>query len=638
VKFGRAKAAKWLTAALVCGIFLPSQTAPAHAAAPGDTDQALVLNGTSQYASVADGGSHPFNITGSITLEAWVYPTSTCPADQFVITKYIAYGIYCGAGYWKYVFSSDGSSWVGNTTAIKVVPNTWQHIAITHSSGTTTARYYFNGQFAETETVSIPTTIGTNSNALNVGAATSGSNYFQGSIDEVRIYNTAHSDSQILQDMTNYGPTNASDLVAYYDFNDQSGSTVVNVDASPLSNTNLTLVGSPSYSNIESISVVNGDQVITFPRTYLNANGGWRIPSYVSSVRSLVVAGGGAGGSRAGAGGGAGGYVYDAALSVSPNSAQSIIVGQGGTGFVASAPTNGLNSSLGSLRTTLGGGGGGFASGLNNAVRAGHDGGSGGGASGAYPTPNSSAAYGYGKQNSTYGYGSGNNGGSGYNANGWAAGGGGGAGGVGSNSDGPNSVAGKGGAGISDPIAGTTRCYATGGGGGVYYTYTGNNGLGGDCGGTTLGTSPNGNFGGLGSANLNPASTNTGAGGGGNGWNDGSDSAGGYGASGVIILRYPLNMSVTLSYSGGTSATYRTAGTITATTTLAGKVTFYDHGKAIPGCRNVATNGSNIATCTWKPSLHGATTVTAIAKPTNTYVSNGSGYLSLTVGVRTTTR
>jgi hypothetical protein len=105
----------------------------------------------------------------------------------------------------------------------------------------------------------------------------------------------------------------------------------------------------------------------------LVSTGGWRIPSNVSKIKSLVVGGGGAGGSRAGGGGGAGGYVFDGSLNVNKNETYSVVVGTGGFGSANSAGANGTNSSLGSLRVAIGGGGGGHAGGLNNSTRNGRD-------------------------------------------------------------------------------------------------------------------------------------------------------------------------------------------------------------------------------------------------------------------------
>ena len=345
----------------------------------------------------------------------------------------------------------------------------------------------------------------------------------------------------------------------------------------------------------------------------------------------MVVAGGGGGGSRAGGGGGAGGYVYDGSLAVTPNSYQSIIVGQGGSGWAYLPGFNGSNSALGSLRTALGGGGGGHADGTNNATRDGRSGGSGGGAGGSY-SGGPSAAIGTSTQFSTYGYGSGNNGGTGINSGAWPSGGGGGAGGVGGNAVSATNTAGKGGSGISDPIGGTSICYATGGGGGVLVGYT--KGDGGDCGGAS---NPNNNSGLAGSSlrGAPAAKANTGSGGAGDGYNNsGADYEGGNGASGVIVLRYALLTDVSISYSGGTQASFRGTGTITATATIAGKVTFYERGKVIPGCKNKSTNGSLVATCTWRPSTRGNVSISATNKPTNTYVSNATSSLSVFVTSR----
>ena len=615
-----------LVAALFLTFFigLPIGQSPAFAAV-GDIDSALTLNGSNQYASVGDSGASPFDSTGTITIEAWVYPTTTCTGSQVIMTKDTSYMMYCYLNKWWYAYSGDGTSWTGNYTSIPVEANAWHHIAFTHSASSLNLKVYYDGVNLETLTANMPTGMTPNNNAFQLGRSAT-SSYFQGKIDEVRIYSSQRTDAQIVSDMKNYGSITDPNLIAYYDFNDQSGSTITNEDASPGANTDLTAFNSPTYSNIESTTIINGDQVITFPRTYLNANGGWKIPSYTSSVKSLVIGGGGAGGERSGGGGGAGGYTYVSAQSVTPGSIQSIVVGQGGIGGNASNYGQGLsggNSSFGSLiSVTGGGGGGGTGIGVGNATdtyRSGLNGGSGGGSAGGTAPVIGNGIAGQGS-NGGLGVGSGNysaGGGGGFNSNGAAGGAG-----------------GKGGTGITDPIAGTALCYATGGGGGTYSGQAA--GAGGDCGGSA---SPNGNAGSAGPVAYTSGPTaNTGAGGGGNGWYSTTDYQGQYGAAGVVILRYALNMSVTLSYSGGAEATYRTLGTITATGSLAGKVTFYERGKAIPGCVRISMNGSNVATCSWKPSLHGSTTITATAKPSNTYVPNGSTVLNLAVVKRTNKR
>lgn len=68
-----------------------------------------------------------------------------------------------------------------------------------------------------------------------------------------------------------------------------------------------------------------------------------------------------------------------------------------------------------------------------------------------------------------------------------------------------------------------------------------------------------------------------------------------------------------------TTAIFRTVTTIRVTTNTAGRVDFYQFGKIIPNCRNVATS-SNIANCSWRPSVKNFTSLTARFRPT------GSGF------------
>jgi len=80
----------------------------------------------------------------------------------------------------------------------------------------------------------------------------------------------------------------------------------------------------------------------------------------------------------------------------------------------------------------------------------------------------------------------------------------------------------------------------------------------------------------------------------------------------------------TLADQANGRATYRTVDQLTATVSGgAGKVTFYAGGKRIPMCVNIPVSGST-ATCQWRPSTHGTTSVYAVFK------SSDSGYLSST--------
>jgi hypothetical protein len=275
---------------------------------------------------------------------------------------------------------------------------------------------------------------------------------------------------------------------------------------------------------------------------------GLQTPSVSSVVEYLVIAGGGGGGEGYyGSGGGAGGFRTASGFTVSAGP-KNVTVGAGGAGATSqnSLGGGGGNSVFSSIMS-IGGGGGASRS----YALAGGSGGSGGGTN--YLGPNS------GGQGTS---GQGNDGGAG--GSGQYGSGGGGAASAGSAGGADGSPAGLGtvgGAALASSISGTLTYYAGGGGGGniVNATQPQPNGQGGGgVGGTTTG----GN-----------GTTNTGGGGGGGG---GNHDDGGAGGSGVVILKYPDTLTLTID-AGLTSTTDSStvAGyKITTFTAGTGNVTF----------------------------------------------------------------
>jgi hypothetical protein len=77
------------------------------------------------------------------------------------------------------------------------------------------------------------------------------------------------------------------------------------------------------------------------------------------------------------------------------------------------------------------------------------------------------------------------------------------------------------------------------------------------------------------------------------------------------------NTSVAISLNPvSTTAVFRAVTTIRVTTNTAGRVDFYQYGKIIANCRNIATS-TNIANCSWKPSVRNFTNLTARFRPTS---------------------
>ena len=222
----------------------------------------------------------------------------------------------------------------------------------------------------------------------------------------------------------------------------------------------------PNGGKIEGVSV---NAVLSVNRqsttlVFVDSTQGWSPVSSTStsalmfpySITYVVVAGGGGGGYSLGGGGGAGGYrssvsgessgggsSAEAAFSAYPGTSYSVVVGAGAAGqpSTGGTPTNGSNSSFGSIISL--GGGGGSADG-----NAGGSGGSGGGC-----------------RNATAGSGTTGQGYAGATTASTVNGsGGGGAGAVGQSAT--SSQAGAGGIGVQSSITGSATYYAGGGGGG----------------------------------------------------------------------------------------------------------------------------------------------------------------------------
>lgn len=290
----------------------------------------------------------------------------------------------------------------------------------------------------------------------------------------------------------------------------------------------------------------------------------------LTEVEVLVVAGGGGGGNyNSAGGGGGGGVVYSRSYAVTPGSGITVSVGSGGVASQgvgpATSPTNGGNSSFGSI-TAIGGGYG--SPNVQNAVG---NGGSGGG--GGYTRQLG------GTGTSGQGFNGGNGGGTSGAPN-YPGGGGGGAGGPGGNAQSTN-IAGNGGKGFPCSISGTLRYYGGGGGGSVQSGGVG--GSGGIGGGGRGGSSAAGENG----------AANTGGGGGAGGYSGSTTFNGGSGGSGIVIVRYPGPQKAT----GGNTITFSdgyTIHTFTSGTSTFTPFSFPTNGTTITGQQDLSGNANSV--------------------------------------------
>jgi len=503
-----------------------------------ESDTAISLNGTSQYAVASGKTVLPTGPNDPFTLEAWVNPSSSGVAAVIFSQGTGSSRFYIKRSSGSLVYWRDGIT-TAEQDCGAFPSNSWTHVALTWN-GSNEFICYINGVptkktaiSARATTLNAPAAIGQySSNLVDVNT------FWPGQIDEVKIWSAARSEANIATDMSTRAALDTANLLAYYDFNEGTGTTVFNRVYSATSTSDFAYTGSPMLdgSRIESTTAYGPYTVKKFLRTYITASGGWKVPAGVTTASSLVIAGGGGGGSRVGGGGGAGGYIYTPKISLTPNAIETIQIGLGGLG--AQRPNinewqghDGQNTVFGTRASAIGGGGGGGYNTADNTYHEGRAGGSGGGAAPRYNVLGTwSAGIGLGTA------GQGNNGGYGYTDAPYPGGGGGGAGGSGGTAP-TNTTIANGGNGILDPLSGSLLCLAGGGGGGVGSTSSGTTGgLGGACAGgaITAGTGTEGQV------VPTAAAANSGSGGGGSGYISGNanDVAGGNGGSGIIIIRW----------------------------------------------------------------------------------------------------
>jgi chitodextrinase len=166
--------------------------------ASGKFGNALSFNGTSARVTVADAAS--FHLTSGMTLEAWVNPAVVTSAWRDVIYKgddnYYLEATSTTGG--RPVVGSifDGS--YGEALGPAVLgTGTWAHLAATYDGST--LRLYVNG--TAVSSIAKSGSLRTSTNPLQIGGDSLYGQYFQGLIDEVRVYNVALSAPQIQADM-----------------------------------------------------------------------------------------------------------------------------------------------------------------------------------------------------------------------------------------------------------------------------------------------------------------------------------------------------------------------------------------------------------------------------------------------------
>jgi hypothetical protein len=219
---------------------------------------ALSFNGTDNFVSTS---AYVVPTSGDFTVEFWanvpVLLNSPSSLHEWVSQGSSGDGFYIGYD------QSSGNLRAGDLyqgTGVACPLNQWFHLALVKSGGTATL--YING--VQRGTPQTGYSISAAGSFFKIGQQFSPFNEpINGSIDELRIWNVARSATEIKQNM--FGPVSPSTtgLVAYYNFNEGTGTTVGNTTAT--SGQDGTVQGtSPTWP---SSPIQSGNNAISFDGT-----------------------------------------------------------------------------------------------------------------------------------------------------------------------------------------------------------------------------------------------------------------------------------------------------------------------------------------------------------------------------------
>lgn len=176
----------------------------------GRANSAYDFNGSNNFINAGTGNS--LEPSTELTLSAWVRPDAVTGASpNYNIISKMNYGAQLG--YRMYLAGYGGSNGFGfgvgsGSTSSHVGPGininsigTWYHLAATFQSGT--IKMYINGNLVYTTTTGV-TSISNTPLAANIGRHSEANEYFNGAIDDVRMYARTLSAGEIKNQYNSY--------------------------------------------------------------------------------------------------------------------------------------------------------------------------------------------------------------------------------------------------------------------------------------------------------------------------------------------------------------------------------------------------------------------------------------------------
>lgn len=223
-----------------------------------NTNSLSLTASSSQFAYISDANQTGLDLSGDLTFEMWVKPTTALGTDaqRCFLSKFdsstgvdVAYAFFeydsSGTYSLKLTVSANGSTqdnYLVSTTRLSA--GTWYHIAVSWDASTSTATFYVNASSIGTATGSA-TSLYNSSERFIIGALgqnnANGVQWFDGLIDDVRVWNVVRTATEISDNYQKELLGSETGLVGYWKLNNDY------LDETANSN-DLTAVNSPVFS------------------------------------------------------------------------------------------------------------------------------------------------------------------------------------------------------------------------------------------------------------------------------------------------------------------------------------------------------------------------------------------------------
>lgn len=242
---------------------------------------ALLMDGSSENIEIQNDGS--FDVGAQWTAEAWIFANNwTGQSWQGSLLNTdrqgpdSGYALRCGDnGKLSFVLSVD-NQWNEIISPSTMNTQQWHHVAAVVDNGT--MALYIDGQLVADGTYSGTITNSENT-PVKIGASSGfGGRYFDGVIDEVRVWSTARSQAQLADNNTVDLTGSEQGLVAYFPLNEGSGTIVGN----------LATGGTATTINMDDSNWVSGYTLPDFDVSVSNIRGIDRVHMKTRPVRAVV--------------------------------------------------------------------------------------------------------------------------------------------------------------------------------------------------------------------------------------------------------------------------------------------------------------------------------------------------------------